>query len=87
MRDGRHFKLNRKSRKEFINEVDYPKNNEERRPELAHEMRRVEQMQHLENTKPDQEIRRKNAGDVRTADLENFLSCHLHAKEECNGNE
>ena len=82
-----NFEPDWKSRKEFVDEIDDPKSDEDCRPKFTHEVRRVKQVQHPENAKSDQEIRRKNAGDVYTANLEDFRSRHLYAEEKCYSNE
>ena len=44
-------------------------------------MRSIEEMQDLEDSESNEEVRGKDAGDVHPANLEYFLPSHLNRKE------
>ena len=77
MRYVRNFEPNRKLRKKRADKVEQSEKNQHGRAELAHEMRRVENVQDLEETDTDSEVGGEDSGDVETADLKNFHSGHL----------
>ncbi len=53
MRYRGNFKLDGKFRKKFANEINYSEHDENCRSKLAHEMRRIEQMEDFENAEAD----------------------------------
>jgi len=87
MSNIRNLKFNGKSGEKAVKQIDNSKANEQRSPELAHKVRRIEDVKHFKQTDANREVGGEDAGDVETADLENFFPGHLHAEEERDSNE
>src|SRR3989338_1480787 len=87
VRDGRHFKFDGHVGEEPVQERDDAEDNQERGTQLPHEVRSVEEMQDFERAEPYREVRREDAGDVDTPDLQYLFSRELQPEEECDCDE
>src|SRR3989338_336202 len=82
MRCGGSPEFDREFRKKLIQNINDSERDQERCSKLAHEVRRVEEMQNLEYTDADQEICHKDPRNVHSAYFHDLLSRELHAEQE-----
>ena len=79
------LQFKRKLREQIADYVQYAERYQERRSELAHEVRGIEQVQYLQNTKTYQQIRSEDAQNVHPAYPQYPPSGHLHAEQKGDG--
>src|SRR3989344_4942343 len=82
MHYGWYLELDGHVREEPVQERNDAEEDKERGAELAHEVRRVEEMQDLERAETYREIRREDARDVDAAYLQDLLSRQLQSEQE-----
>src|SRR3989338_6553753 len=70
MRRMGNAELNRKSRKEFVDEINASERYEKACPQFRNEMRSVEDMKRLEEPHADQDVSGEDSQDIGSADFE-----------------
>src|SRR3989338_9060948 len=82
VRDGRHFEFDGHVGEEPVQECDDAEDNQERGTKLPHEVRSVEEMQDFERAESYCEVRREDAGNVYTPNLQDLFTRELQSEQE-----
>ena len=65
-----------------VDEIQETEEDEKCRTKLSHEVRHAEDVEYVEESETDTEVRNENAGNVDAANRENPPPRHLHPEEE-----